>query len=531
MRGDVMGLRSYVLSKYISGTSDEDMELDINQLSEYDSYAIDAPKNLVACDIFRAIEDFIHPQYTEDFIRELLDTDGKYKLLTCSDDGSFDSVILTVDNEKGQYYYDFNAEFISRQIYTVYELDDGDAVYLVSEHIINPEKGCSLIERCYKPYFRDIFQAMTYRNSRMKIYSRKKGTPNSGYRIFVVSASEMDDSEWYNANIEASGKIINYHLNPEDYRYIADMDKVNAAIIADAYDELDIEEQAQVNFDIIDTLRDFIPDENLLFIDDDVDNAAPDELEEIADFAITIALANADSEETFNSIHEALGPSEYRIGALTDDIYNENPDSGYIVVSKEGELGWYSSCYAINEWSGSEDSPYHGVFQPNENDVLLSFREFHPELFPDTLPKKADVSAYEEKYMQACSVVRREHHEMSFESNMDGDILVFGTWYYNGLLSNDHMDDIYFFKDYGSHVFTDDECRQLLSGEEIIIEHFITKTESEITIKGKLKDCSGMFDEEARVEFVRTDIDPKRRRAMTYEMGFDFEEPGLPSID
>lgn len=526
-----MALQNYVLSKYVSGITKDDIELDIIQMSENDSYLIIAPKRLIAYDIFNSLENFLHPKYTENMIRSLLDTDGKYKLSTydLGTSSVVESIILSVDNESQTYYYDLKGGLICRQIYNVSQMDDGDVGYLVTEHIVNPFKGCDLIERCYTPYFHDLFTARQYRSNRMKNYSVAKGTPNSGYRISVVNIHDIEQSNWYLTNLRVADSIKEYHLNPEDYRYIPDIEIVKNSILADSYDDLDLVEQAKVNRAIFDSLRDFIDSEFLFFLDDDIASADDEDVEEITDNAIILALVNAKTQEDFQKVHDILGPNEYRIGALTDDIYNNHPDAGYIVVSKDGDLGWYASCYAINEWDGSIGNPFHGVFQPNENDVLYCFREFHPEVIADRLPKKIDVQYYDDLYQKELADSRRLHPELEFDYNEDGDEVVFGTWYYEGLLSSKHIDDICFFRDYGSHVFTEEECRILLSGEELVIEHFVTKMDFEITIRGKLKDCSSIFDEESQIVFTRTDINASKRKSLNAEFGF--EEPGLPPVD
>lgn len=523
-----MAVHSYVLSKYVSGTNKSDIELDIHQLTEGDSYVINDPKRLIAEYMFAALENFINPQYVVDDIRDLLDIDGKHKLVVCDFNGSdsVDAIIIKVNNKNQSYYYDLKGGFISRQIYTIKQIDDLNVGYLVTEHIINPYPNCELIERCYKEYFRDLISAKRYRDGKMKHYVTAKGTSSSGYRISVVDVNEIEDSDWYRLNIDAINDIREYNLDPEEYRYIEDLDKLIATIRADSYDDLSIEDQAMVNSDIYKSLRPYISDDYLVFLDEDIDSASEDEVEEIADTAITLALVNAPDEETFKRIHEVLGPNEYRVGALTDNIYNAHPGQGYIIITRDGDMGWYPNCFFINEWEGAKDSPYYGMFQRNENDTLLCLREFHPELIANRLPTKKDMEAYEMMYQEECSVVRHMHSEMYFDVNDEYDDIVCGTWYYEGILVDKHMDDVCFLKDYGSHSFSEDECKSLLSGEELKIENFITKMELEITIRGKLKDCSSIYDQEPNIEFVRTDINSSRRRQLNMEMGID--EPGLP---
>ena len=526
-----MALHNYVVSKYVSGTNKSDIELDINQLLDNGRYEIDDPKQLIAEYMFAAIENFIHPQYTLSDIRELLDIDGKHKLLICDygDTDVVEMIIVKVDNKKQSYYYDIRGGFISRQIYSVKQIDDTNVGYLVSEHIINPYKDCDLIERCYHEYFRDLISAKRYCEGKMKYYSVEKGKPSSGYRISVVDVAEIDSSDWYKDNIAASRDIKDYNLNPEDYRYIEKISDLQKAIKADAYDDLSIEEQALVNFDIYKSLRDFISDDYLIFLDEGVDEASEDELEEIADTAIALALINASSEVEFKKIHDILGPNEYRVGALTDDIFNNHPNEGYIVLSRDGDMGWYPSCYAINEWEKAKGNSYFGKFQKNENDTLLCLREYHPELIADRLPMKKDVDKYETMYQETLSEERKKHSELYFEKAESGRLLACGDWYYEGVLSPKCMKDIAFFKNYGSHSFTDDECRALLSGEELVIENFRTQMGMEITIRGKLKDHASIYDGEPNVDFTRTDINGSRRKYLNAEMGIN--EPGLPESD
>lgn len=526
-----MSLHNYVLSKYVSGTNKSDIELDVNQLMDDDSYEIENPKDLISDYMFAALENFINPQYTSHYIRDLLDVDGKHRLDVCdySNNDVIDSVIIKVNNKKQSFYYDIKGGFVSRQIYTVKQIDDLNLGYLVTEHIINPFNDCELIERCYREVFRNLAEAKRYRDGKMKHYVLAQGKPSSGYRISVVDVTELESSEWYKSNIMAVNDIKAYNLDPEDYRYIANIEDVIKNIKADAYDDLSISDQALVNSDIFKSIRNFISDDYLVFLDEDIDTANEDEVEEIADTAIALALVNAKSEEDFKKIHEILGPNDYRVGALTDNIYNNHPDKGYIVISKDGDMGWYPECYFINEWEGAKGNPYYGKFQPNENNTLLCLREYHPELIVNRLPSKRDMVKYEAMYQEELSETRKLHKEMYFDVNDDYDDIVCGDWYYEGLLSNKCMKGISFLRDYGSHTFTEDECKKLLSGEELVIEGFITKMELEITIRGRLKDCSSIYDDELEIAFTRTDINGSRRRQLNMEMGID--EPGLPVID
>lgn len=527
-----MAIQNYVLSKYMSGTSKDDIQLDVTQLIEHRSYAIKNPKSLIAYDIFAALENIIDPQYSEGTIYNLLNTDGKYKLQVFTGIGSnnITSVIICVDNQHSKYYYDVRGGFISRQVYYVSQIEDSNVRYLVSEHIVSPEKGISLIERCYHPIFQDRFKAEKYQSLKMSKYAAAHGTSASGYRLFVVDMDVIQKSQWYNDNMEIARQIKEYNLNVEDYRYIPSISGIFMAIKADAYDDISSEDRVKINKDIYLALRNYVPDEELPFLDEDADSTDEHTIESVADQTIILSLANAESEAAFHKIHEILGPNDYRVGALTDEIYNTHPDEGFILASHNGELQWYKECYSIGMWDGAKNNPYYGKFQTNENDVLLSFREFHPELYVDSFPDQNMIAAWEHKYLETTSELRAKHLELKYDKDAGGEEIVIGDWYYAGLFSKKVITGISFHRTYGSYTFSQDECCKLLSGEELTVFNFITKMEMETTIHGKLKDCSGLYDDEMNVEFVRTDINiSKKRRDMNIEFGI--EEFGLPPLE
>ena len=523
-------LRHYITSKYISGTKKSDIELNVNQLQDNGLYEIADPIDFLANDIFICLENNLNPRYGVDDIYEMLQKSGKYMLETYSWDGTdTNSILLVVDTENQKYYYDMKCGYTSRQIYTVTDIEEENVGYLVSEHLINPIECCKLIERCYEPYFKSLKDAQRYQEAKMRRYTHAKGTENSGFRISVIDTVEIVKSDWYNMNLQAAANIREYQLDAEDYRYIENIEDVLAAIKADAYDDLSLEEQANINAEIYHSLYDYIPLDYRIFLDDDLEVAADDEYEEIADTAIKLALINADSEETFNKIHEILGPNEYRVGAITDDIYNDNRGQGFIIMCSDGDMGWYPECYFINEWEGAKGNPFYGKFMKNTNDTLLCLKEYHPELITTRLPRKSDMIEFENKYLEECSKSKRLHEEMVFDLDDNFEPIVIGTWYPEGLKSKTQYENIQFHRDYCSHTFTEDECKALLNGEELIIKNFKTKSDSIITIRGMLKDCTDVFADEMDVKFIRTDIDGNRRRSLNSEFGIT--EPNLPIFD
>ena len=527
-----MAVHNYVLSKYMSGTSKDDVQLDVSQLMEHGSYVIEDPKALIAYDIFAALENLIDPKYNDGAIYRLMEKDGKYRLHPFDGIGDMTkmSIVVSIDNKNHQYFYEVRGRSVIRQIYYVSQIQDVDVRYLVAEHIVAPAPGVGLIERCYRPYFQDLFKAERYQSLKMNGYSVAHGLSASGFRIFVVDANEIEKSAWYKDNMEIARQIKAYDLDSEDYRYMPSTAEIFSAIRADSYDDVPVEEQAKINREIYNGLRDYIPEDELPFLDEYMEQADDENAESVADQAIMLSLANASDKAAFDAVYKILGHNDYRIGALTDDIYNAHPDTGFILASSSGELQWYPECYYIGMWSGAKGNPYYGKFQPNENDTLLSFREFRPDLYVDTFPDQNVMSYWENKYLEETAAMRKNHAEMQYRKDDDGEDIVIGDWYYAGLTSKKVVPGISFHRTYGTHTFTEDECKRLLSGEELVVEHFITKMELETTIRGQLKDCSGLYDSDMTVEFVRTDINiSKERRALNMELGI--EEPGLPPLD
>ena len=315
-----MALHSYVISKYISGTCRDDAQMEVHQAVEDSEFEIADPKGFIAADLFQSVSSYADPRYRKKDIRSLLDK-NKTMQLKLPDTGlssPVKKIVVKADDEKGVYHCTLDGDIRIRHAFTVQQIDDADVGYLVSEHIIRPEAGVMLAERCYHSYFRDLRSAIRYRDAKMRNYVHDKGLDGSGWRLTVVDINVMEQNSWYKANMKAAEDIKRYGLNPEDYRYIADVKALKDAIRADAYDDMDVENQDDVNYGIYMSVRKFIDDDFCVSLDEDVDAAGPGELESIADTAIILALLSAGGQEDMDAVKEALGPCAYRIGALTD---------------------------------------------------------------------------------------------------------------------------------------------------------------------------------------------------------------------
>lgn len=521
-----MAVHSYVLSKYMSLEEKDRLQLDVNQMKEHGSYAIANPKALIAFDMFAALESMIDSRYSEDAFCSLLNKDGRYRIALFDENEKNLSVVISVNNVSRQYFYEVKGVLSVRQVYYVSQIPEERVCYLVSEHIIGPEPGVGLIERCYRPYFRELLPAQRYLSLKMKNYDPGQGSAASGFRMFVVDETEIEASQWYQDNMTIARQIKEYDLDAEEYRYLP-TEEVFGAIRAKAYDVLPASEKAVINREIYDKMREYVPEDELPLLDEEIEQASHSDIEYVTDRAIIMALANAETQETFDAIYKDLACYEYRIGALTDDIFNEHPDEGFILASTSGELRWYEECYFIGIWEQAKGNPYFGKFQLNENDTLLSFRQFRPDLYVDSFPDEKTMRYWKDRYLDETAAARGRHDEMRYRTEPDGRDIVMGDWYFQGLHSKRVAANIWFYRTYGSHTFTEEECKKLLSGEELVIEHFISKADLETTIRGKLHDCSSPYDENLTIAFARTDINVSKDRMMLdAELGI--VEEGLP---
>lgn len=523
-----MAMLNFVVSKYITDF-DGNVEVDIQQMMDGSDYEIVDPHAFIAECIFESIENYIDFRYDYAAVYKLMQRDGIYRLGLIEDEESaVSSIILCIDNKNKTYSYDMQGDIKVRQIFSVTQIEDINVAYLVSEHIIRPSDTCDLIERCYRPFFDDLFAATRYMNHKMKEYNTEHGSINSGYRISVVDKSVIENSEWYKLNMKVANIITQYHLDAEDYRYIEDINEVVETVAADAYDDLDLDFQNEINMNIYDKISCYLDSDTKEEFDLQLDTVPASEICDIVDNAILSALIFAKDKETFMAIHEALGPHDYRVGSFTDDIYNEHPDKGHILLSSAGEFEWYNDCYALNEWEGAKDTPYYHKFMPNENDTLLCLREYHPELIVDNIPDATFVTKYKSMYKSSLAEKRKQHDEMIITMN-DNIEYVIGDWYNKGLYSSDFVKNAVFPRKYEKYVFTVDECKQLLSGIEIVVDNYVSKAGILCSMRGYLSEVSGPYDQNPRYGFRRSDIGGTKRVKLNDEFGI--REPGIASMD
>lgn len=513
-------LQDYVCVKSYTGSSPDDLALDIQQLEQDGSLVISNPVRFIVDNIFDAISGFIDIDYSKGDIMGLFSHNGQYSLELSSDIETVHQVMILVDNDKRIYACDYSGDEINRLIYNINSIDDEDIVYVVQECIIHPEPGIPVVTRCHHAYFTELSAARNYYDDETDAYSNVKGVLGSGFRLFPMSLSALEQSDWYKENMEIINFIEAYGLDRQDYTAILDLGEVKDALKADSYDNLSFEDQCSVNRTICRNLYQYLPEDKKELIGGDFDVIDDSMIEATADDVILWALVYAPDKETFDAVHAALKFNDYRVGALTDMIFTRYSGHGYILMDRAGEMKWYKDAYAINEWDQSKQDPYHGKFQRNEADTLLCLREYHPELLVKDFPPADIIKQWDDRYKKYRLDVKMRHDEMTTFDSMDyGDPVTVcrGNWYRDGIMSDDYIADATFPVFYGTKVFSRNECRKLLSGEEIIIENYQTRSGIVTTIRGKLGE--GDFDSPFAVEFVRTDIDFKRRKQMEIESG------------
>lgn len=525
------------------------------QMSDDGKYVIIDPERYIARLIYRRISDDIDFDYDESCIEALikLQADGTYSLSPRSDKVECEILIIVnkKDNQYGFKFKDTQNSYSANYIYSIDRIRNFDEVYLVVECISNPSDDCNLIVRCDHTYFDSMRGAEKYQNLHHEDYQLSRGDLRySGYDIFVVSKTEIEDiatriGYWYSRNIEAIKAINSYGLDVEDFRYMSDIDAINDKITAFAYDELNDDERYIVDDRIYNIMINFISDKEIKTELDNLKNTAKrqnNNIKTVRDKAVILALIHAETDEKFKQVHEALGDMYgWCIGKLTDDIWNKHShDSddgelvgdGYILLDKTGNLSWFPDLVCFDDWNQSDDSPYKGKFMPNDADILLCFREYHPEKIADRILSSEEVNCLQAKYANARKAKIAEHKEMSFsyENRRDKNghpcdvAIVTGKWYPHGINVEDSncqgYGDTQFPRYYYNYEFTEDECKRLLSGEEIIIKNYITKDDGiRCTIRGRLGDKSTKFDDGPIIEFVRTDIDQKERNAINAKYG------------
>lgn len=530
--------RYYVTSREISGMMKRDRRIAMEQCVERGSFAILDPAQFIATRLFQFLEDYIDTRYTRRWILGKL-REGGFFNLTVNNPGvgiRVERVVLGADLEKGVYFGDIRGNASIRRVYEVDVIDDKTLAYLACEYIVHPFDGVPFVERTYTPLFTQLARANRYVQSESKNYECAYGDGDSGWHVIPVDADAIQQSTWYQANLKAASDIKQYHLNREDFRYIQDVEELRKRIQESAYDDLVSSEKDGINYTIYMAVRAYLPDdirEDLDMALDEFGDGSDGDVEGVADQAIRAAYAYAADKDAFDVLTEVLAPWRFRVEGANDYVYNAHPDTGWLLAARNGGIGWYEEAFFANEWEGNRDNPWFGKFIPNACEPLPFVMEFDPNCFVDRLPTQAELDMLRGRYMETVRDRRAEHGEMVFEDCEDdmGENVpcCVGDWYPDGLDVDEETKykGVFFRVQYGNHTFTEDECRKLLSGEEVSIDGFMTKSKMTVSIRGKLMNRTGQFSKYLDIQYVRTDVHGNTRRAYARKLGLSIDE-GLP---
>lgn len=501
-----------------------------------EGYEIDNYIDVISHMIYSDINEFIDSSYVYEDVRYGFFPEDKkkkkYKFDIEPEAASvgISSIIVHIDPVARIYGYTKVNTTLHTYIdieYSVIPIDSDDLGYLVSEHIKTGDPDNPVITKCYHELFSkdELDDALRYLDTEIDYNKKTEHEYFGEFKIFPVSISSMIDSEWYKVNMETNNIMRRYGISREEYRMISDLDFLGKKVRSDSYGRLSFDDRCEIDNMICHILSPYIPRD--LFDEmcgGNIDNVDDSELEEVANMFMIWALIDAKSEDDFNKIIDVLGPYAGRVNQLNDEA-NYNKGKGYVLVSKSGQIKWYSECYAINDWYGCKDNYYHGKFQPNMN-PLPCFSGYHPEYFVDKLATSEDVQKCEQMYNESIWESRREHGELRFRNYpTDEMIMCSGVWYLSGVESEDCVKDAKFFSFYFRYNFDEEQAKKLLNGEELVVDDYESKNSGRIKITVKLREAT-RFTEYVNCEVYRPDQDPTARNSILMAIGA--KEPTNP---
>ena len=380
----------------------------ITQMQQDGHYDIDKPYEFIAEDIYENISDYITSDITIDkiigFMKLEDDTDIKLINNTKDDSIAYPTSIEFFSEKKGNVGYRITNEIGYTKLveYYISDIECEDIAYIVSEHIVNPGKGCDLIERCYHEPFKSLEEAENYLLDQMKYYTHSGRTyhSDSGYKIEVVDKEKIQGIEWYKYNMLALEYMKKLNKNPEDYRFYRNVLYLVGELQEEIYQLSTVEERKLIDIQVINCLSDYLPKtlkEKYVSI---LSSSGIFNSREIADKALIQAFINAKSQNEYDSIHNLLGIYKSRVWQLTHNISKEHKGNGRIVVSKSGDIKWYSNGYGISSWEKANipNNKYYGTLHYIMGGTCDCFKTYNPNNFVDELPSDEEVNYWENKY-------------------------------------------------------------------------------------------------------------------------------------
>ena len=497
-------MSTYVRRVYREHLGDSVLE-HVKQLSQNNEFEIYRPDEFIAERLYSDIRDYVDSAYTyNDILTIIRQENASYNLVP--DKEAKDVVLVYIHTSKKGVKVDVTLKSgMVQYIYNVTRMAKGYVAYLVCDQIVAPFPKVSRTIRCYHEMFNRLDDAIRYRNQQR----RNPGKPNKGsklsdFEIYVVNRYTLDGQFWYHGNLEAARLILNYELNFDKYRYVSDVETLLNYIYIDTYDIATEAQRAKINRKLYERVSPFLNDDIRAVMDEFLEECTDDKLEQIVNDALAISLTSCVSKTEFDNLQKAIGPYRKRLKALTIELFNDHAGQGYILCTKTGELGWFPNCDFIEDWDGAKDNPYRGKFQKNDGEILKCFSSYHPELLVKKLPTRKEMSEYRMLYKVACSKERLAHDELEFDDSPLFGYRMSGIWYEDGVFG-DKSTFITMTASYGDHKFTEEEAKELLSGNEVVIPDYV----SQMGIVGPARIKIGKDVDEfgdVNTSLIRTDI-------------------------
>ena len=411
--------KNYVARDIYTCTDWHDMSTDREWIKEKgkSTYEIEDPLTLIAEDIYELYKNVIAETYTIAAIRKILEEKKpvtikpvvEETIQTGENSYTENPAEIQIDFEKDgspfimEEYSCF--DYTCNVYYHIMEIEEGKVGYVVPEHIINPRKGCDLIERLYHKMFTSLEDATAYQNKMMENYSYDFYS-NGGYRIEVIDATEIKENPWYKSNLAFVSLAKKMSLSVEqmkEYRYMSG-DYALAKLQDKFYKEGPDERKMAIDEAVFKRIEEYVPSECKKACTDAI--AHDSFTREMCDKALLLALINVKSQKTLDDIHEALGSYVCRIRELTEDISKAHRGHGFTVISKTGEIRYYENGFGISGWEKAKvpENEYFGKFHYNFGNELDCFREYDPDAFVDEFPSVSLVDDWENRYQKSISI-------------------------------------------------------------------------------------------------------------------------------
>jgi len=399
--GDIMKTNNYVQCHTYTSTDWHDMATVVTQMQQDGHYEITDPEDFIAKDIYEHVKE-LSATITEESIKTTMSA-KKDKFFEINDVSRIEVFSKNASGYGYRMHYD-EFDYTKLVQYTINEIETNKVAYLVSEHLVNPGKGCDLLERAYHDLFDNLSEAAKYLEEMMEDYKHEGHAyrKESGYKLTVVDKSEIKRTSWYKDNMLALHLLEELGEDPATYRFYRSARAVVSELQQKKYEVATVEEKAAIDMKIYRCVREYLTGAQTEFLDIEIENTKANSSissRNVADKAIILAFVNADSQISYDIIRAKLGEYECRIAQLTEENVREKRGHGKVCISKDGEIGYYENVFGINNWEEAKDNPFFGKFSPNMGGEVDQFKKFeYHHMFVDVLPTQELVDSYYKKY-------------------------------------------------------------------------------------------------------------------------------------